>query len=110
MSDLETEDLDSSINNGIVEGAYPVKLSRKTQVHTLYLILQNYLISLVIVQENIECVVNIDISTQQPLKFVSVETILEDYDHFKENSDFSSVIQVDHLLWIMIGKIYLDLC
>ncbi|XP_023349661.1 WD repeat-containing protein 63 [Eurytemora carolleeae] len=75
MSDLETEDLDSSINNGIVEGAYPVKLSRKTQ-------------------ENIECVVNIDISTQQPLKFVSVETILEDYDHFKENSDFSSVIQV----------------
>jgi len=49
MSDLETEDLDSSINNGIVEGAYPVKLSRKTQVHTLYLILQNYLISLVIV-------------------------------------------------------------
>lgn len=39
MSDLETEDLDNSINNGIVEGAYLVKLSQKTQVHTLYLIL-----------------------------------------------------------------------
>ena len=39
MSDLETEDQDISINDIIVEGAYPVKFSRKTQVQTLYLIL-----------------------------------------------------------------------